>query len=79
LRRVVVVLTTAAFFVGASDPGMASAPFVNKRCTARERARFPERREQAVVKGSVQTMDVNRVLGEWTLRAPRRRAHRIAD
>jgi len=51
LRRIVSALAAALLFAGASDPGMAAAPFVQKRCTARERTRFPERREQAVVKG----------------------------
>ncbi len=65
----VLVLVVALLFVGASDPGMAASPFVHKRCSARERARFPEQREQAVVKGMawmaafLESEDNLRVLG----------------
>ena len=53
LRRIVLLsLATAVVFAAASEPGMAAAPFVTKRCTARERARFQELREHAVVKGT---------------------------
>ncbi len=53
LRRIIFwSLATAVIFATASEPGIAAAPFVTKRCSARERARFPERREQAVVRGT---------------------------
>jgi hypothetical protein len=51
-RRIVFALTAGLFLAAASDPGMAAAPFVTKRCSAKERARFPEKREQAVVQGT---------------------------
>ena len=51
-QRITLALTAALLFACASDPGMAAAPFVTKRCSAKERARFPERREQAVVRGT---------------------------
>ena len=51
-RRIVLALAAAVLLAGASAPGTAAAPSVTKRCSAKERARFPERREQAVVKGT---------------------------
>lgn len=50
-RRIVLALAAALLFAGASEPGMAATPFKHKRCTARERARLPERQAEAVVKG----------------------------
>jgi len=50
--RVRLSLASAVIFAAASIHGMAAAPFVTKRCSAKERARFPERREQALVKGT---------------------------
>jgi hypothetical protein len=52
LRRIALALAIALIFAAAPDSGMAAAPFVTKRCSAKERAGFPERREQAVVKGT---------------------------
>jgi hypothetical protein len=52
MRRLPVLVLAALIFAGASAPVEAEGPFSHKRCTARERARFPELRERAVVKGT---------------------------
>jgi len=52
LRRIALAMTTALIFVAASNSDLAAAPFATKRCSAKERARLPERREQAVIRGT---------------------------